>query len=71
MKKINFWKILLLAIFHAIMPKVIKRKVRFTLTPEEHLAMGTMMTKIKYWRHFILKHKKDNKLHFTSSVYFL
>lgn len=62
-------KIVLLAIFHTAMPKEIKHKFYFYLTPLEHLAVGTMMTKIKYWRHFIIKRKMDKTIYFKSSKY--
>lgn len=69
MKKINSFKIYSLAIFHLIIPKWIKHSIHFNLSSSEHLAIGTTMTRIKYWRHFIKKYKRDNRLHFTSSKY--
>ena len=69
MKKLNSFKNYSLAIFHLIMPKRIKHRFQLKTSPVEHLAIGTLMTKIKYWRHFIKKYKRDNRLHFTSSKY--
>jgi hypothetical protein len=69
MKQLNPLKIYSLAIFHLIMPKWIKHRFHFKVSPVEHIAIGTMMNRIKYWRHFIRKYKRDNRLHFTSSKY--
>lgn len=70
MKQLNPFKIVALAIFNLVMPRKIKRKFYFNLSPAEHLAIGTTMTKVKYWRHFIIKHKRDSRLHFASKKYF-
>jgi hypothetical protein len=69
MKQLNPFKIYLLVIFHLMMPKWRRHKIHFKASPSEHLAIGTIMTKIKYWRHFIKKYKRENALHFTSSKY--
>ena len=64
MKNINPFKIYLLSIFHLIMPKWIRHRFHFKASPIEHLAVGTMMSKIKYWRHFIRKHYFSKEIHF-------
>lgn len=62
MKNINLLKIYCLAIFHLIMPKWIKHRFHFKTSPIEHLAIGTMMNRIKYWRHFIKKEKFEKTI---------
>ena len=66
MQKLNLIKIYSLAIFHLIAPKAIKHKFYFKTSLIENLAIGTTMTKIKYWRYFIRKHKLPNKIDFIN-----
>lgn len=65
MKNLNVSKIYCLAIFHLVMPKVIKHKFHFKTTPIENLAIGTTMIKIKYWKSFIRNRKIKRTLTFT------
>jgi len=68
MAHLNPFKIYSLAILYLILPGKLGCYFYFIRkTPTESLAIGTAMTKIKYWRHFIKKHKRDNKLYFTLS----
>ena len=64
MKKINRSKIYFLALFHLLLPKKIKQHFIFKTSPEENLAIGTTMIKIKYWRSFLRKHKMEKKIYF-------
>ncbi len=65
MKKINRSKIYFLAVFHLLLPKSIKHLFHFKTSPEENLAVGVTMTKIKYWRSFVRKHKMEKKIYFS------
>ena len=66
MKKFKRLKIFSLALYHLFMPEVIKHKFYFKTSPHENLAIGLVMTKIKYWRHFIWKRKPEKKI-----IYFI
>lgn len=65
MKKINPIKIYLLTAWHLIMPKMLRRKIIFATSGVENIAIGTTLTKIKYWHHFIVKRPMDKTIHFT------
>lgn len=65
MEKLSRFKIYSLAVFHLFLPKQIKHKFHFKTTPIENLAIGTTMTKIRYWRSFIKKRKMDKTIFFV------
>lgn len=68
MKKINRFKIYSLALYYLLAPKRIKHKFHFNTSEIENLAIGVIMTKIKYWRFFICKRKLDEKIIFKNSI---
>lgn len=64
MPKINSYKIYSIAMLFTILPRKLRRIFHFKLTPTEHLAVGTTMTKIWYWRQFINNKTMDKTLKF-------
>jgi hypothetical protein len=69
MQKLNPFKIYFIALLYTILPRKVRSIFYVKRTPIEHLAIGTAMTKIWHWRHFIRKHKKDNRLYFKLFKY--
>jgi len=68
MSELNSFKIYSLAIFHLLMPKIIKRKFYFKTSSAENIAIGTAMNRIWYWRSFIRTCRLENKIIFTNKV---
>lgn len=66
MKKVNPFKIYFLAIFYLFVSKNIRHRCYFKKTPIESLAIGTVMTKIVYWKKLLFSDsKKNRKIFFT------
>lgn len=66
MKNLNPLKIYSIAILYLILPEVIRHKFNFKKTPTESLAIGTIMTRIVYWKPLLKKPKIDRELYFTN-----
>lgn len=62
MKKANRFKIYSLALYYLVAPKTIKHRFHFNTSGIENLAIGVIMTKIKYWKSFIYKRKLNEKI---------
>jgi len=66
MHQLNLFKIYSLAVFHLLLPKLIKRKFHFKTSPSENIAIGTTMNRIWYWKSFIKTSNKEKKIIFTN-----
>jgi hypothetical protein len=63
--KLNPVKIYSLAIFYLTAPERIRRIFHFKTSPIESIAIGTAVTKIKYWKQFLKKKPMSKKIHFS------
>ncbi|TAG10711.1 MAG: hypothetical protein EAZ41_07565 [Sphingobacteriia bacterium] len=68
-QKINRYKVYTLAIFNLIAPRKFKNYFSFKNTPSESLAIGVTMTKIKYWRSFLISSKIKKRTLFPQPLY--
>lgn len=68
MNQLNPFEIYSLAIFHLLMPKIIKRKFQFKTSPVENVAIGTAMNRIWYWKSFIRSSKMKKEIYFPNKI---
>jgi len=61
MSQLNPLKFYSLAVFHLLLPKIIKRKFYFKTSPTEYIAIGNTMNRIWYWKSFLNQNFKNEK----------
>ena len=71
MHQLNLFKIYSLAVFHLLLPKLIKRKFHFKTSSAENIAIGTAMNSIWYWRSFIKTSRLERKIMFGNKITYL